>query len=53
MKKESEARKEYKGLLKTGMFFELYPNLSGNYELDKDFWRGEYKRLTTNRKRFL
>ena len=32
-------KNEYEELLKTGMFFEFYPNLTGVYELDKNFWK--------------
>ena len=27
--------KEYKSLLKSGMFFEFFPQLTGNWEIDK------------------
>jgi hypothetical protein len=29
---------EYTNLLRSGMFFELYPQLSGMWELDKPLW---------------
>ena len=29
-------KEEYDQLLKSGMFFELYPELSGNWEEDKE-----------------
>ena len=41
---------EYNGLLKTGMFWEFYQQLSGNYQKDKDEWKLIYKRLQESRK---
>ena len=32
----------YKKLLNSGMFWELYPQLSGVWEEDKDYWYEEY-----------
>lgn len=29
---------EYNELLKSGMFYELHPNLTGNWEADKEHW---------------
>ena len=41
---------EYNGLLKTGMFWEFYPQLSGNYQKDKSEWKLIYKQLQELRK---
>ena len=41
---------EYNGLLKTGMFWEFYPQLSGNYQKDKKEWELIYKLLQKLRK---
>ena len=41
---------EYNGLLKTEMFWEFYPQLSGNYQKDKDEWKLIYKQLQELRK---
>lgn len=32
----------YKKLLNSGMFWELYPELSGEWDKDKDYWYEEY-----------
>lgn len=48
MKKKAQI--EYEGLLKTGMFHEFYPHLSGNYEQDKESWKVEYRKLKKQRK---
>lgn len=40
-----KVKTEYEGLLKTGMFYEFYPEMSGDYEKDKKFWKKEHKRL--------
>ncbi len=34
----SDPREEYLALLTSGMFFELFPSLSGNWEEDKLRW---------------
>ena len=44
--------KEYRELLKSGMFFEFYPALSGNYEQDKALWSIEYKELVKFREKY-
>ena len=36
---------EYDRLLKSGMFFEFYPNLTGNWEKDKIEWAKIYIKL--------
>lgn len=43
---EERARVEYRKLLnETGMFFEWYPELTGEYKKDKEQWLVEYKKL--------
>ena len=42
---EDLARSEYYELLKSGMFFEFFPNLSGNYLQDKE----EFAKFVTER----
>lgn len=37
-----EVKKSYNMLLKSGMFFEFYPQLTGEWEEDKDFWYEEH-----------
>lgn len=41
-KKENSIRRSYDLLLKSGMFFEFYPQLTGEWDKDKDFWYEEY-----------
>ncbi len=36
------AKTAYNTLLKSGMFYEFYPQLTGNWDEDKDFWFEEY-----------
>lgn len=43
--------KEYFDLLKSGMFWEFYPHLTGDYEKDKDQWKKEYSFLKKLRKK--
>lgn len=38
----ADIRKSYDTLLKSGMFWEFYPELSGVWEEDKEFWEEEY-----------
>lgn len=45
MTKRSKAEDDYWELFKSGMFFEFYPNLTGNYEKDKTFWLREHRML--------
>ena len=42
MTNEEKVRDSYNKLLKSGMFWEFYPQLTGDYEEDKDFWFEEY-----------
>lgn len=45
MTKESidvKVKDSYMKLLRSGMFFEFYPDLTGEWEEDKDFWYEEY-----------
>ena len=42
-------REEYDGLLATGMFFEFYPQLSGNYVDDEEEWKKIYEQLKISR----
>ena len=37
-----KAKEAYDKLKNSGMFWELYPQLTGDYEEDKDFWFEEY-----------
>jgi hypothetical protein len=39
---KEKAKDAYNKLLKSGMFWEFYPQLTGDYEEDKDFWFEEY-----------
>lgn len=43
-------KNEYQQLLKSGMFFEFYPSLTGNWEKDKNQWRREWNILKKIRK---
>lgn len=43
---------EYQGLLKSGMFWEFYPELTGDYEKDKPIWKVEYRKLKKIRKEY-
>jgi len=43
---EDQARVEYRKLLnESGMFWEYYPHLSGNWKVDKERWLIEYQKL--------
>jgi len=42
-------KKEYQQLLSSGMFWEFYPELSGNYDKDKTQWCKIYKQLLKSR----
>ena len=44
-----KAEKEYEGLMKSGMMWEWYPQLSGNWEKDKKEWLIEYQKLIESR----
>ena len=37
-----KAKNAYNSLLKSGMFWEFYPRLTGVWEDDEDFWFEEY-----------
>lgn len=39
---EFEIRDSYRKCLDSGMFFAMYPNLTGEWENDKDFWIEEF-----------
>lgn len=42
---EERAEKEYEELLKTGMFWEWYPQLTGNWGKDKSDWFEQYAKI--------
>lgn len=42
-------KSEYDALLKSGMFFEFHPNLTGLWEKDKAEWGKIYRKLKKNR----
>lgn len=42
-------KKEYDDLLKSGMFWEFYPDLTGNYKLDEAHWLIHYSKLLESR----
>jgi hypothetical protein len=44
--------RDYYLLLKSGMFWEFHPELSGNYEEDKESWIAQQKKLNKFRKKF-
>ena len=46
----SKAKKEYIDLLGSGMFFEFYPKLTGDWEQDELDWKSHYKDLSKIRK---
>lgn len=39
---EIEIRDSYSKCLDSGMFFSMYPQLTGDWDDDKDFWVEEY-----------
>lgn len=45
-----EAYNEYQAVLKSGMFWEFYPELSGEWESDRDSFMEEYELLVEFRK---
>ena len=45
METKDEVKFEYDFLLRSGMFWEFYPDLTGDYEQDKDAWTEEFNRL--------
>jgi hypothetical protein len=44
MKNYSEMRSQYEDLLKSGMFWEFYPELSGQWVKDKFAWKKIYRK---------
>jgi len=42
-------KEEYDGLLSTGMMFEFYPQLTGNYKDDFTQWKVIYDKLKITR----
>ena len=42
---KKKAQKEYTQLLVSGMFWEFYPKLSGQWEIDEEQWYNEFKSL--------
>ena len=49
---EEKAEKEYTEVLKSGMFFEWYSEMSGDWERDKENWFKEYQKLEDLRHNF-
>lgn len=47
---QNEMMKEYEGVLKSGMFWEWYPDLTGNWEQDKKKWVNYYSDLLVTRR---
>lgn len=47
---EEKSKKEYTELLNSGMFFEFFPDLTGNYERDELEWGKIYNELVEIRK---
>lgn len=45
MTKIKKSTQEYFKLLNSGMFFEFYPELTGDYNIDKKYWEIIYKKL--------
>lgn len=37
-----KSKRAYNNLVTTGMFWEFYPQLTGDWEEDKDYWFEEY-----------
>lgn len=49
----NEAKLEYEQLLKSGFFWEFYPDLSGDWETDKEEWQDVlYPSLQNIREKF-
>jgi len=42
MENLDKAKTAYNTLLKSGMFYEFYPQLTGNWDEDMDFWFEAY-----------
>ena len=49
---EEKAEKEYKEVLKSGMFFQWYPGMSGDWDRDTENWLTEYEKLEELRRDF-
>jgi len=47
-----KAQEEYKSLLNSGMFWEFYPELTGEWGKDKKQWAEIFKELEETRKRY-
>lgn len=45
-----EAKEEYKKLLASGLMFEFYPEFTGEYKKDWQYWLMMYKKLKRLRK---
>lgn len=43
-----EIKKGYFNLLFSGMFFQLFPNLTGEWDKDKDKWTDIYNKINSN-----
>ena len=49
---ERSAFSEYLSLQESGMFGEIYPQLTWSWDLDREWWLVEYARLERMRKKF-
>ena len=49
----NKAENEYKELLNSGMFFDFYPALTGDWERDKEEWFKIHSKLEDLRASFL
>lgn len=47
---EELMKKEYDGLLESGMFYEWYPTMSGTWDADKENWSSLYDEILKSRK---
>lgn len=45
-------KKEYLELVQSGMLFEFYPQLTGDWERDKEEWEKIYAKLSDLRRSF-
>lgn len=52
MSNEVEARNEYDGILKSGMFWEFFPSLSGDWVSDRKEWLEIHKSLVEMREAY-
>ena len=50
-KRIGKIEEEYLKVLKSGMFWEFHPELSGDYDQDKDEWKRIYYKLQKIRKK--